>query len=206
MGKDDYLGFIGDIYDSYILISDEFTHDTLNPSSDYEFFVLALNAQTGELTNYIPFELIYDRWADMRSPIIEPNGDFYTFGTFHDAFDFNPFDGIVNFDTAVSNVGYNYRACLLKLTWDGTVGLEENQVLDQISVFPNPFQNQIKIEADTDLSAIKVMDLTGKIIDQISLQNAKSHTLETEEYSSGYYLVQLRTSLGEAYTVKITKQ
>ncbi len=76
---------------------------------------------------------------------------------------------------------------------DGTYEIEQQQV--GIKVFPNPAHDflQITIEQNREfwLEQIIIYDLSGKIISQINIQQAKQHTVNISNLPNGIYLLQI---------------
>ncbi|WP_298512550.1 T9SS type A sorting domain-containing protein [uncultured Kordia sp.] len=64
---------------------------------------------------------------------------------------------------------------------------------NQIRMFPNPTNNQININAPTNLDHIAIYDMSGKLILQNENLRNTSQTLNLEKLSSGMYMVQIKT-------------
>lgn len=65
----------------------------------------------------------------------------------------------------------------------------------RMTVYPNPISNRINIETKTDITNIEVYDLMGKLMYQ-SNDIEKHHTIDTDEWLNGTYVIQFTTSEG----------
>jgi len=92
----------------------------------------------------------------------------------------------------------NYFA-LDNLVIDKSVGIEE-KVLEKVSVYPNPMQNQLTIKGDAGL--IELFDATGNLI-QSQNHNFIS-VLDVENLALGYYILKLSNEHG-SYSTKLIK-
>lgn len=77
-----------------------------------------------------------------------------------------------------------------------------------VSVYPNPFQNQIfvsldKYYAELDLNLI---DMMGKVLFSKKVYKVQELELEMQSYSKGNYILQLQTKEGTTSTIKLTKE
>ena len=73
------------------------------------------------------------------------------------------------------------------------------------SVYPNPASDElfVKNENNIELSAIKITDLTGKIVLN---QNAALNSINISNLSKGMYFVTIETQTGNTVTSKIIKE
>ncbi len=71
------------------------------------------------------------------------------------------------------------------------IGLKEtNKTIPYVSLFPNPTNGRVNIQAETALSHIKVMDLTGKIIVEDECSE-KNYSLSLDKVERGLYFVSI---------------
>jgi hypothetical protein len=77
-------------------------------------------------------------------------------------------------------------------------GLNENNM--EISVFPNPVVDELKIKGESGM--ISILDLNGKILK--TYEHHLMSSVDFTEYSSGLYLVELQNSKGK-FTTKVQK-
>ncbi len=77
---------------------------------------------------------------------------------------------------------------------DGCSSLEENG-LENISVYPNPTFGMIYINAeDTQIELVRIYDAAGRLIDVLNFGNQSSIQIDMNEYSSGVYSIEVRSS------------
>ena len=73
------------------------------------------------------------------------------------------------------------------------VGLEENNLENQVTVYPNPVKNQVYIRFEGQHQVdIRILDLLGKEIDLQFLKNGKSNKIiSTSDLANGIYFLEL---------------
>lgn len=83
-----------------------------------------------------------------------------------------------------------------------TLSIDEN-ILNQnsVTIFPNPVQKSIQIEAALEVVLIEIYDVLGK---QIALEK-NSTTIDASTFASGIYLARITTEAG-TITKRIVKQ
>jgi dienelactone hydrolase len=93
------------------------------------------------------------------------------------------------------------------LNVDGTIespilNAEELEFFD-LSIFPNPAKNELRISTDTEISSYELYDLTGKLIFNNMNVNSKSTTIYRNELNSGLYLTKITDINGNGIIRKI---
>ena len=93
------------------------------------------------------------------------------------------------------------------LNVDGTIespilNAEELEFFD-LSIFPNPAKNELRISTDTEIRAYELYDLTGKLIFNNMNVNSKSTTIYRNELNSGLYLTKITDINGNSIIRKI---
>lgn len=81
------------------------------------------------------------------------------------------------------------------------VGIDENTLVDDVKLYPNPAQNQATIESNVVISSVQIMDYTGRILLSQSNVNATQQQLDLTNLGAGMYLVLVKTETGNQ-TVK----
>lgn len=78
----------------------------------------------------------------------------------------------------------------------GTLGLNENHVASQISIFPNPASNQLTISLKSFQPEVEVsiVDITGKTVHKIKETETRKIEVYTTDFASGIYLVQIKAT------------
>lgn len=74
----------------------------------------------------------------------------------------------------------------------------------QLTAYPNPVSDKLNISANTELTRLKVTDLSGRTLLEISKPKA-GQELSLKTYPSGTYLLQLQTAQGRNEIIKILK-
>jgi len=73
-----------------------------------------------------------------------------------------------------------------------------------IRLFPNPFNDHLKITAEQEISTITVRNLIGQMV-MNRTANSREINLDTQEMSTGNYLVTIKLTNGEIFTQKLVK-
>tara|TARA_R110002049_G_scaffold290318_3_gene473639 strand:+ start:288 stop:1565 length:1278 start_codon:yes stop_codon:yes gene_type:complete len=92
----------------------------------------------------------------------------------------------------------NSTGKLLGITWmnDVTTSLEEGSINDNITVYPNPFSNQLTIEI-SELEPnieLNLFDVRGKLIYSQQFLNSHKFELSRGDWASGVYFLQIRSN------------
>ena len=88
----------------------------------------------------------------------------------------------------------NGNAFAIRLNFGANVGINEN-VTNNVSIYPNPTSDVLNISTNSnDLSELTVKDITGKIV--LSQKFNTKITINTENYSKGIYLIDVKNDLG----------
>lgn len=111
----------------------------------------------------------------------------------------------------INNDGYmdiftgNYRGGLsfFKGDSEGTIGIKE-EVLSQIHIYPNPTQNSINFEFESDNEVkLKLVDITGRRIREDKIYNG--YSLDIHNLAGGIYFICLEYQ-SKTFTHKIVKK
>lgn len=75
--------------------------------------------------------------------------------------------------------------------WTSTLGLDEQHLLDNVTIYPNPFNNSISVDnKDGVIQSVKLIDLNGRTVSELSNLNSGLIELnQLESVSSGTYLL-----------------
>jgi acetyl esterase/lipase len=75
--------------------------------------------------------------------------------------------------------------------WEA-LGVQNNDLVNQLSVYPNPSNGIVTIAAATNLKQIEVIDLAGKLIFTANNLSNKC-TINTSAYNKGMYIIKVQT-------------
>jgi hypothetical protein len=78
----------------------------------------------------------------------------------------------------------------------GPLGIDDIIINDPISVFPNPAKNYIEISSVDELTDVKIVDITGKILINYPLVREKKMKIDLSEMNDGLYLLSITTKNG----------
>ena len=59
-----------------------------------------------------------------------------------------------------------------------------------LTIYPNPSSGMLKAEFNTDIDFLYLADLSGKILNRISVQETRTVSIDLTEYPNGFYLIQ----------------
>ncbi len=79
------------------------------------------------------------------------------------------------------------------VTFEGPDGIKENEI--NVSIYPNPATNTLNINADTEVTNIKVLNYIGQTINMFNV-SGNEVTINTSTYDSGIYFIQIETEKG----------
>ena len=76
--------------------------------------------------------------------------------------------------------------------WDpNIVSVEENEIITDLNIFPNPMENELNFTSSSVVETIQIVDLTGKMVFESSLQ-CYSCQVSTKDLSPGLYVVKAK--------------
>jgi len=84
---------------------------------------------------------------------------------------------------------------------DGCVGIEENELLQDIKIFPNPTTGKLQVTSDKlQVKNVEVLDVLGRIENHLSSVTRYSSfvTLDISHLPSGIYFIRIETNEGTA--------
>ena len=68
----------------------------------------------------------------------------------------------------------------------------------KITCYPNPFNDQLQINAPSAIEAVSITDMSGRIVaNYVTTSYEKSMTLPTADLAAGSYFIQVQTELGQ---------
>jgi hypothetical protein len=138
--------------------------------------------------------------------INKSNNDIYTIGGFSkDTIDFDPGIGVFNLQS--SSLPY-WNLFIHKMSQPG-VGIKENYNYNNISVFPNPTNGIINIQASansaTDKLKIEISNIIGQVLN-IETTVTEHTSLNIQNFPSGLYFLKVISDGNLVETKKIIKE
>ena len=96
-------------------------------------------------------------------------------------------------------VGVNYPAGLAMFSYAniyrGTVAVDENQIDNNVKVYPNPTSGTLNIESVSNIKELHVYSIYGSLVSVVKV-NSKQQSVDVSNYATGTYMVQLHTDTG----------
>lgn len=103
-----------------------------------------------------------------------------------------------------SPIGFDFPCDSTITILDEAASLTEN-LIDQVVVYPNPFDNRVKIITNSIIEKINFYDIAGKSCEISYLLENSSGIIETETLASGIYIVDILLINGNRLQTKIIK-
>jgi hypothetical protein len=103
-------------------------------------------------------------------------------------------------DASAKEVGFVFNSCV-----QAGVGINNNLNANNIKLYPNPTESNAII-AFNDLAknhTVVVTDITGRIIDTYRNVTEKQMTINSNNYTTGLYFVQITNEMNQTATVKL---
>lgn len=85
------------------------------------------------------------------------------------------------------------------------VNINENKMISDIKLYPNPFTNKLTISNSENLAQITIVNILGQPIKEITCTGTNSIIIDTEELISGVYLLFVQAISSEKRVHKIIK-
>jgi hypothetical protein len=77
-------------------------------------------------------------------------------------------------------------------TYSGIKAVEFTDEIPVLNIYPNPAENFVTIQSNSDIVSIRLMNIEGKILTEAS-PNTNAHTINTDFLSSGMYILSVKT-------------
>jgi len=82
-------------------------------------------------------------------------------------------------------------------TKTSTLSVEEVTSVKNFKLYPNPFKDELNLSSDNqNIQEISIIDMTGKLVKQITNINATTYQLDASYLITGNYLIQIKTDEG----------
>ena len=126
-------------------------------------------------------------------------------GNSNNIINFNAIDNAALFCIEVDDITYaNSAPNWIKDTWasfseDCNLGVEDN-VLNDFSLYPNPAHDVLNIESQQEIETVKIYNLQGQLIKEVS-----TNSIDVSNLNTGLYFVQV-TIEGKSITKKFIKE
>lgn len=104
---------------------------------------------------------------------------------------------------------FNQRASLLTSIGcnPSTMSTDENSLVSNIKAYPNPFTNQLTIEANEPIIKVEIYNLLGQLVKSITVENLSNSivNLDMSEISQGNYIAKIHMT-STIKSVKLIKK
>jgi hypothetical protein len=174
-------------------------------TSDYDDYKISITTNgnysisvSNSYFNSISYRILDSSFNILATNTIAPNSS-------QSSFQHSLASGIyyVEFISNGSSTSYLYPYTFLI---QNTLSLDENIVSENILAYPNPFSNQLSIEANEPIYKVEIYNLLGQLVKIFEFNNPNGTTvnLDLEEIAQGNYIAKV-TSEYSINTIKLIK-
>jgi hypothetical protein len=86
-----------------------------------------------------------------------------------------------------------------------TISGVNGNILPDVSLFPNPFQNSITIMNAKIINKVVITNLIGQTVKEFELNGKQTESIATDGIAKGIYLITLYGSKGERKVIKMIR-
>jgi hypothetical protein len=123
------------------------------------------------------------------------NQDLFISGAFKETADFDLTTGV---QTLITTNPFWYDRFWAKYA-TSLLGLEENNISNNYSVYPNPTTGILNFKSETNISKVLIYNMLGQLVQQEKV-NALEGTINIEKLAQGTYLVKVN-DIDKGYTI-----
>ncbi len=89
------------------------------------------------------------------------------------------------------NTSNTNQQAILDINYGGSVGIDDQALINQTILYPNPFNDIISINTAKDIETLKLYDINGKLALTISNIQNKQYSIDTKAISTGVYALHI---------------
>lgn len=97
------------------------------------------------------------------------------------------------------------KQAILDITYNGFASVTNNKIKNESIIFPNPFKEKVNIKTQKTINAIKIYDISGKLIVLKNNLNKNYYSENTNALKSGVYNLKIEFIDGSVESHKIIK-
>lgn len=106
----------------------------------------------------------------------------------------------------ISDSGSTITSAPVHVIFDLCVGVNGENSSAILGVYPSPADDQIKFSASEDLSEVRILDLSGKVVMTQESITVKQGVFNTVNLDGGVYFIQAKTGTGEVVSRRFIKK
>lgn len=129
-------------------------------------------------------------------------GDDETIGVFFDptGLPAAQYTGMIAIATNDPATNYNY----IDVTLDIVTSTSDINKTDAVAVYPNPTTDQINLQADANITEVRITNYLGQIVATHQMMETQS-SIDMSQFEVGVYFVEVTTTEGQ-HTIKVVKK
>lgn len=155
-----------------------------------------------------------NQWYDVNTQqgnaiVVDDDDNVYSTGYFESFTDFDPGPAIyyLQAELILQTMFYYEDAYIHKMSQATNVGINNQSVQNNFTLYPNPVKDQLTIELGREYSYIEanVLDITGKLLTTNSFSNSNQVNIRMD-VSPGIYIIQLKDKSRVITHLKVVKE
>ena len=93
------------------------------------------------------------------------------------------------------------------IEYDSGLGIDGSDVQNKINIYPNPFENLIKFESNSNLAIelITIFDNVGKEVIRVNTYKDYQNGIDVSSLQNGVYIVNMKFENGTQISRRLTK-
>ncbi|MCX7551657.1 T9SS type A sorting domain-containing protein [Xanthomarina sp. F2636L] len=145
--------------------------------------------------------------------LLDSNGDFVwedeskqiaTFDTFKSFINFNKISNSEMVAVFIEDKGDGEKVYAQNFT-DNALSVNDVELMDEIH-FINPINNILELRSNSIIKEVTIYNSLGQLVSKIRNNNSQALTINSNNWNSGIYLVNVKTSQNKSQVIKILKK
>ena len=86
------------------------------------------------------------------------------------------------------------------------LSIENNEIDNQLNVYPNPAHDQLNIQCDNNMQSIEIIDIMGRSVKSVANIDGSTYSLNISNLSNAIYFVKVVDDNNQVLVHKIIKK
>jgi len=93
----------------------------------------------------------------------------------------------------------------ITLSFSNSIAEQQNTLASEVSIYPNPFADQINVSSEAVITEIRIADLAGKTVFQETGFSQTNLNIDAKSFADGAYIITLLSTDGRQLSQKLIK-
>jgi len=93
-------------------------------------------------------------------------------------------------DDKSSNNNYNDNSKVEVSKGESNFVVNQTPIANNFSIYPNPAINIVNIKSDVELKSVSIVDIKGRVVKNIPVQNQEIQSVDVQNLTKGLYIIQ----------------